>query len=131
MTAAINVKIFDSFPSAVLKTISIMDLQFQHTLITASELIEQRIITEMNKIKRRSVKQKSYLVDIRDDNKVLDVNSLEVETNKQIELAKIAFRKNGYFIIVDNEQIEGLETEFLIHEQSKIEFFRLTVLVGG
>ena len=131
MTAAINVKIFDSFPSAVLKTISIMDLQFQHTLITASELIEQRIITEMNKIKRRSVKQNSYLVDIRDDNKVLDVNSLEVETNKQIELAKIAFRKNGYFIIVDNEQIEGLETEFLIHEQSKIEFFRLTVLVGG
>ena len=50
---------------------------------------------------------------------------------KQASVAKDAFKKNGFFILIDNTQAESLEQVFALHKDSEISFVKLTPLVGG
>ena len=42
-----------------------------------------------------------------------------------------AFKRNGYFVLVDDHQIEDLEAVVQLHAQTNISFVKMTPLVGG
>ncbi|MBO6517343.1 MAG: hypothetical protein JJ975_12415 [Bacteroidia bacterium] len=50
---------------------------------------------------------------------------------RHIATALKAFRDNEFFVFVDNRQIESLEEEVLLTEETPVSFVQLTQLVGG
>ena len=55
----------------------------------------------------------------------------KVDEEKQIYVALEAFQKNGFFILIDDEQVETLEQKVLVNESTAVSFIKLTPLVGG
>ena len=55
----------------------------------------------------------------------------EIDVEKQIYVALEAFQKNGFFILVDDQQVSGLNQKIQLKESSSISFIKLTQLVGG
>lgn len=54
-----------------------------------------------------------------------------IDTEKQIYVALDAFKKNGFFILIDDEQVDTLDQVVKISSQTKISFIKLTPLIGG
>jgi hypothetical protein len=54
-----------------------------------------------------------------------------VDWQEQFRLAQEAFTRNGFFILVDDRQIESLDETFTISPASQVSFVRLVPLVGG
>lgn len=55
--------------------------------------------------------------------------AVNVET--AVEIALQAFSDGFYFVFLDDEQIEDLETQVALNAQSQLLFLRLVPLVGG
>ncbi len=55
----------------------------------------------------------------------------QVDWKPQFEKALAAFDQNGFFILVDDRQVEGLDEEFVIGRGTHVSFVKLTPLVGG
>ncbi|MFN7970993.1 MAG: hypothetical protein U0166_01350 [Acidobacteriota bacterium] len=58
-----------------------------------------------------------------------DRRSLDVDI--QIETALTAFDRNGFFLLVDDRQIEGLDDVIVIGVATQVSFVKLVPLVGG
>ena len=54
-----------------------------------------------------------------------------IDWERQAEKAEDAFRRNGFFVLVDGRQVEELDEELALTTDSDIRFVRLTPLVGG
>ena len=48
-----------------------------------------------------------------------------------LETALDAFQRNGFFVLVDDRQVEGLDEEIEIRLNTTISFVKLVPLVGG
>lgn len=57
--------------------------------------------------------------------------SKNIDAEQEYFLALDAFQKNGFFIIVDDKQVESIDEEIYISENTKISFIKITQLVGG
>jgi hypothetical protein len=55
----------------------------------------------------------------------------EVDWKPQFDKAVEAFEQNGFFILVDDRQAEGLDDELVIGRGTLVSFVKLTPLVGG
>ena len=103
--------------------------------ITAQELIELRVHNEVDSYNKKQTMYYKGLVDPSDAEKTLNgfkmKNQQNIDAEKQVYIALNAFQKNGFFILVDDKQIEELEQRIVLHETSKVSFVKLTPLVGG
>ena len=54
-----------------------------------------------------------------------------IDPEKQYYVALDAFQKNGFFILVDDYQVDDLQEEILVDDTTKVSFVRLTPMVGG
>jgi len=54
-----------------------------------------------------------------------------IDLEKQVYVALDAFQKNGFFILVDDDQLTTLDQEIQLKTASEINFIKLTPLVGG
>lgn len=54
-----------------------------------------------------------------------------IDWQRQADKAEEAFRRNGFFVLVDGRQVEELDEELALTAESEIRFVRLTPLVGG
>ena len=109
-----------------------LPVQFKSEYITVRELIEARIAEEIKKYESSGVNYKSGLVqptnlELRLNNK----KATKIDLEKQLYVALDAFNKNGFFILINNEQVESLEQKFLVDESTRVSFIKLTPLVGG
>ncbi|MFK8103246.1 MAG: hypothetical protein AB8G15_12000 [Saprospiraceae bacterium] len=109
-----------------------ISLAFDKEYISVQELIETRIKAE---IKRYEEDVNSYhqgLVLPTDLEKRLNKKTkLKLDVEKQLYIALEAFQKNGFFILVDDEQVEELAEKFLVDDSTQVSFIKLTPLVGG
>ncbi len=55
----------------------------------------------------------------------------EVDWKPQFEKALEAFERNGFFVLVNDKQAEGLDDELTIGRGTVVSFVKLTPLVGG
>ena len=107
-------------------------LRFENEYITVKELIEARIKSEIEHYENNIKSYKNGLVRPNDLEKRLNNKKRKViDLEKQLYIAFEAFQKNGFFIIVDDEQVENLEDRFLVDETTHVSFIKLTQLVGG
>jgi hypothetical protein len=54
-----------------------------------------------------------------------------VDVNAAVSNALVAFEDGFYYVFIDDQQIEGLDTPVYVNEQSVMTFIRLVPLVGG
>lgn len=117
-----------------------LPLEFPSERITVRELIRERVYQEVQDYNRRTDNQNFRgLVQPTDAERVLNGGRPEfklkerrqIDWKPQFEKALEAFEKNGFFILVDERQVETLDEELVVRNQSTISFVKLTPLVGG
>ncbi len=103
--------------------------------ITVKELIEQRVVQEVNAYNQRVVAKFNGLVQPTD--KEMQLNSASskgikpIDAEQQVYVALDAFQKNGFFVLIDHEQVDELERKVLLKPHSNVSFIKLVPLVGG
>lgn len=103
---------------------------------TVKELIAARVTAEVKAYNEKLPEYFKGLIQPTDAEKTLNGFKLKdrkkkIDIEKQVWIALDSFQKNGYFILIDEEQVEDLEQEILIGEHTEINFLKLTQLVGG
>lgn len=104
-------------------------------MITVRDLIAARVETEVNSYNKKLPEYFNGLVKPTDAEKTL--NGFKIKSRKKIDVEKQtyvaldAFLSNGYFILIDDQQVTDLEQEILVSKTTTINFVKLTPLVGG
>jgi len=117
------------------KTFHSIQIEFPTSLVTVGEIIEKRVIAEVKEYNK--MKNDKYYGLVQPDGAEVILNGFRlqkfrpVDAKKQTQVAKDAFLKNGFFILIDSIQAESLEQAFVLHQRSEISFIKLTPLVGG
>lgn len=60
-----------------------------------------------------------------------DLTPQKVDVEQAVENALLAFVDGIYLVVIDGEQVEDLDAEVRVQEESRISFLRLTLLAGG
>ena len=115
-------------------------LEFPSEHITARELIRERVYQEVQDFNRKQGDAIFRgLVQPTDTERVLNGGPQEyrlkkhrdIDWKQQFENAITAFSRNGFFILVDNQQVEDLDQQFEISSKTQINYVKLTMRVGG
>lgn len=107
-------------------------LKFESQYITVKELIEERIRVEIKKYEEDVDNYRNVLVTPGPlEVAVNKKRKKKIDIEKQVYVALEAFLNNGFFILIDDEQVEYLEDKFLVDESTQVSFVKLTQLVGG
>lgn len=121
-----------TFSGEVLNRINI---EIEKEIIKVKDLIEERVRYEVEEFNKRLPKVFSGLIQPSESEKALNGFKVKkkqrIDPEKQVYIALEAFKNNGFFILVDDEQVESLETEILYNDSMNISFVKLTQLVGG
>jgi hypothetical protein len=122
----------ETFAGDVLNEI---ELEIVRKEVTVEEIIAMRVEHEVENYNRRVDGRFNGLVVPTDAEKTLNGykirNNAKIDVEKQVYVALSAFQKNGYFVLIDNEQSESLDEVVKISEKTKISFIKLTPLIGG
>lgn len=117
------------------KLVSKTSLKLVSERTTMRELITQRIREEVDKYNNRKHEIFFGLVRPSDAEEKLNGYKLRkpklVSYDQQLELALQAFESNGFFVLVDDKQVEDLDVPVTLTENSKICFVKLVPLIGG
>ena len=107
-------------------------LEFENEYISVKQLIEARIKAEIKRYEKDIDSYKKGLVlPTNLEKRLNNKKAPKIDVEKQLYIALKAFQNNGFFILVDDEQVEELEDKFLIDETTQVSFVKLTPLVGG
>ena len=102
---------------------------------TVKELIKLRIYEEVNKHNQTTPEFFNSLIQPTQAEMTLNGYKMKknqkIDPEKQYYLALDAFIKNGYFLIINDKQVESLEQEIVIENDLELQFIKLTPLVGG
>lgn len=111
------------------------EIEIKKMSITTKELIEIRVKHEIQNYNNKLPEYFNGLVKPSEAERTLNGFKLKpkqiIDVEKQIYVALDAFQKNGFFIIVDNQQLEELSQIVNLNSKSTISFVKLTPLVGG
>lgn len=118
------------------ETVQETQLEIKDLTLSVQELIEQRIQQEVQAYNDKAEYKFQGLIQPTAQEQKLNaavsqVKKSEVDAEKQVYVALDAFKKNGFFILVDDEQVESLEQELTLKQTSRVSFIKLTPLVGG
>lgn len=103
--------------------------------ISVGELIRQRVYQEVEEFNSRQPAVFRMLVQPNDAERTLNGFKFHkprlVNPERQYEKAIEAFQGNGFIILVDDHQLESLETEIPLYPETSVTFLKLVPLVGG
>lgn len=110
-------------------------LSFENPSVSAADIIRERIRYEIESYKRKS--KERFLGLVQPIGAEVELNGYKlkkgrkIDVNKQIETALKAFKGNGFFMLVDDRQVETLDEVIKIRPNMDVVFLKLTPLVGG
>lgn len=134
-TALINIAVTIKDETGTGKIISSSKIHFPESLVTVKQIIERRVVSEVKNFNNRGKENFYGLIQPVDTEATLNGYKMKIfkpiDEKKQVEAALEAFSQNGFFMLIDNLQVESLEQTFLLHEDSQVGFVKLTPLVGG
>ena len=111
------------------------EISLESDSLTVRDLITKRVSIEIENYNKRLPEYFNGLIEPKEAERTLNGYKLKpkqlIDVEKQVYIALDAFQKNGFFVLVDNEQLEELEQQVLLKNTSKISFVKLTPLVGG
>lgn len=112
-----------------------MEFELLSETITAKELIERRVTHEVEVYNSKLTEYFNGLVEPTDAELTLNGYKMKkvkkIDIEKQVYVALDAFQKNGFFMLVDDKQIDSLDSTLTLHPNSRISFVKLMPLVGG
>jgi hypothetical protein len=130
-TATLTIK-DETSAGKILNEISIL---LKTSTVTVRDIIEARVIHEVNVYNDKLPEYFLGLVQPTHAEKTLNGYRMrerkKVDVEKQIYIALDAFQKNGYFVLVDDKQVDSLEQEVIIKPKTVVSFVKLTPLIGG
>jgi hypothetical protein len=110
-------------------------LEISTEKVTLRDLIEQRIRHEVEEFNRNQSDVFCGLIQPTDTELVLNGYRLkarrQLSWENQYEKALEAFEHNGFFVIIDGQQVESLDEVLPLGESSEVHFLKLVPLVGG
>ena len=110
-------------------------IKVENERTTLKDIITARVLTEVESYNSSKPEYFKGLIQPSEAEKTL--NGFRVKKRKtidgeqQVYVALDAFLKNGYFVIIDDEQVTDYDQEILVSSETKISFLKLTPLVGG
>ena len=111
------------------------EISIESDSITVRDLISKRVSFEIENYNKKLPEYFNGLIEPKEAERTLNGYKLKpkqlIDVEKQVYIALDAFQKNGFFVLVDNEQLEELEQQVVLKSTSKISFVKLTPLVGG
>jgi hypothetical protein len=103
--------------------------------VTLRDLIQQRIRQEVEEFNRNQSDVFCGLIQPTDTERVLNGYRLkarrQLSWENQYEKALEAFKHNGFFVIIDGQQVESLDEVLPLRETSEVHFLKLVPLIGG
>jgi hypothetical protein len=103
--------------------------------ISVRELIRQRVFQEVEEFNSRQPAVFRMLVQPNDTERTLNGFKFHkprlVDPETQYEKAIEAFLGNGFIVLVDDHQVDNLETEIPLYPETSVTFLKLVPLVGG
>jgi len=112
-----------------------LTLDFLTETITARELIRERIYEEVRQYNATTPEYFRGLVQPTNAETTLNGAKLRerrrVDWEEQFRQAVEAFARNGFFLLVDDRQIESLDETLTISPATQVSFVKLVPLVGG
>jgi hypothetical protein len=103
--------------------------------ISIRELIRQRITQEVDHYNKSQPAVFRMLIQPNNTEKTLNGFKFQkprfIDPLVQYEKAIEAFEGNGFVILVDDHQVEDLDTEIALHPETSVTFLKLIPLVGG
>ena len=110
-------------------------LDFLTEVITVQELIRERVYSEVRLYNATQPEYFRGLVQPTNAESTLNGHKLierrKVNWEEQYRLALEAFHRNGFFILVDDRQVESLDETIKISPTTQVSFVKLVPLVGG
>jgi hypothetical protein len=103
--------------------------------ITVRELIERRVTQEVEEYNRAQPEYFQGLVQPTDAERVL--NGYRLRKKRQLDAAEQraraveAFERSGFFLLVDDRQVAGLDEVITVRPDTEVSFVKLVPLVGG
>ncbi len=111
-------------------------IDLEKEIITVEELIMKRVMKEVEQFNNQP-KVKNFNGLVRPNDTEVSLNGYKmkkhrsIDAEKQAYIALKAFKENGFFILVDDLQVDDLKHEILVTDQTDVSFIQLTPLVGG
>ena len=103
--------------------------------ISVRDLIRQRVAQEVEEYNKHQPSVFRMLVQPSDTEKTLNGFKFPkprlVDPEAQYEKAIEAFEGNGFIVLVDNHQVEALDTQISLRPETSVTFLKLVPLVGG
>ncbi|MCW3062034.1 MAG: hypothetical protein JWQ02_3855 [Capsulimonas sp.] len=103
--------------------------------ITLRELIRRRVYEEVQDYNASTPEYFRGFVQPTDAERVLNSYRLKerkhIDWEAQYDRAIQSFLSNGFFVLVDDRQIEDLDTQIELKIKTQISFVKLVPLVGG
>lgn len=110
-------------------------LDFLNETITVQELIRERVYEEVRLYNATTPEYFRGLVQPTDAEQTLNGSRLRerrrVDWETQYRLALDAFERNGFFILVNDRQVESLYETVALTPTTQVSFVKLVPLVGG
>src|SRR6266702_4954280 len=112
-----------------------LTLEFLTARVTARELIRRRVYEEVQEYNLSTPEYFRGLVQPTEAEKVLNGYKLrerrKIDWEEQYARAVEAFERNGFFMLVDDRQVERLDEEIELKVATEVSFIKLVRLVGG
>lgn len=122
----------ETFAGKILQEIA---LEFSSENVSVKEIITQRVLQEVENYNQKLPNHFNGLIEPTDAEKTLNGYKLKpkklIDGEMQVYVALDAFQKNGFFVLVDNLQVENLDQIVQLKQSTAISFIKLTPLVGG
>lgn len=112
-----------------------LELEISQEMLTVRELITHRVHDEVADYNERQGGVFQGLVQPTESEKVLNGYRLRpqklIDAEQQVYRALEAFQQNGFFVLVNDRQVESLDEEVWLGSGATASFLKLTPLVGG
>jgi hypothetical protein len=112
-----------------------LTLEFLDERVTVRELIRSRVYQEVTEYNARMPDHFRGLVQPTDAERVLNGYRLrqrrKIDWQEQYRRAIEAFQRNGFLILVDDQQVANLDQVVDLKHNSAVTFLKLVPLVGG
>jgi hypothetical protein len=133
MSHTITVTIKDeNFSGSILQEVQV---GFASETVTIKEIIEARVRQEVEQYNNKLPEYFKGLIEPSDAEKSINGYKLRtrkpIDAEKQVYVALDAFQKNGFFVLVDDQQCTSLDQQVRLRANTHIGFVKLTPLVGG
>lgn len=122
----------ENFSGKVLQEVLI---NFNSQTVTIKDIIEARVGQEVANYNKKLPEYYNGLIEPTDAEKTINGYKLRskkpIDAEKQVYVALDAFQKNGFFVLIDNQQYTLLDQPIQLERDTRISFVKLTPLVGG